>query len=159
MMRDGKPYSVTVRRELYTAILKSDGMKALESGLIAPLDATEAEMGHKMLAIKEERFAERVFSPHYPSDEKLYYPGFEIFVLRDPPQIVVGGSATSEVEALASAGNTIAQIMHFGCRSRGSRSRNYGARVQDQARPLLRASLSASMAAPRAPAVSPLGMT
>jgi C-terminal processing protease CtpA/Prc len=36
MMRDRKPYSVTVRRELYTAILERDGMKALESGLIAP---------------------------------------------------------------------------------------------------------------------------
>jgi C-terminal processing protease CtpA/Prc len=38
MMRDRKPYSVTVRRELYTAILERDGMKALESGLIAPLE-------------------------------------------------------------------------------------------------------------------------
>jgi C-terminal processing protease CtpA/Prc len=36
--RDRKPYSVTVRRELYMAILERDGMKALESGLIAPLE-------------------------------------------------------------------------------------------------------------------------
>jgi C-terminal processing protease CtpA/Prc len=91
LMRDGKLYSVTVQRELYTVILERDGMKALENGMIAPLDATEAEMSHKMFAIKEERFADRVFPSHYPNDEKLYYPGFEIFVLKDPLQIVVGG--------------------------------------------------------------------
>jgi len=91
LMRDGKLYSVTVQRELFTAILERGGMKALESGMIAPLDATEAEMSHKMLAIKDERFADRVFPSHYPNDEKLYYPGFEVFVLKDPPQIVVGG--------------------------------------------------------------------
>jgi C-terminal processing protease CtpA/Prc len=91
LMRGGKLYSVTVQRELYTAILERNGMKALESGMIAPLDATETEMSHKMLAIKEERFADRVFPSHYPDDEKLYYPGFEIFVLKDPSQIVVGG--------------------------------------------------------------------
>src|SRR5216684_6962401 len=91
LMRDGKLYSVTVQRELYTAILERDGMTGLESGMIAPLDATEAEMSHKMLAIKDERFADRVFPSHYPNDEKLYYPGFEIFVLKDSSQIVVGG--------------------------------------------------------------------
>jgi predicted metalloprotease with PDZ domain len=53
LMRDGKLYSVTVQRELYAAILERDGMKALENGMIAPLNATEAEMSHKMLAIKE----------------------------------------------------------------------------------------------------------
>ena len=93
LMRDGNLYSVTVQRELYTGILERDGMKALESGMIAPLDATEVEMSHKMLAMREERFADRVFPTHFPSDEKLYYPGFEIFVLKNPSQIVVGGIA------------------------------------------------------------------
>ena len=91
LMRDGKLYSVTVQRERYTVILDRNGKKALENGMIAPLDATEAEISHKMLAIKEERFADRVFPSHYPNDEKLYYPGFEVFVLKDPSQIVVGG--------------------------------------------------------------------
>jgi C-terminal processing protease CtpA/Prc len=91
LVRDGKPYSVTVQRELHSEILKKNGMKTLEGGMIAPLDATEAEMSHKMLAIQEERFVDRVFPTHYPNDEKLYYPGFEIFVLKNPSQIAVGG--------------------------------------------------------------------
>jgi membrane-associated protease RseP (regulator of RpoE activity) len=104
LMRDGKLYSVTVQRELYTAILERDGMKALESGVIAPLDATEAEMSHKMLAIREERFAYRVFPSHYPNDEKLYYPGFEIFVLKDPSEIVGGGIEMGPRRVLVSTG-------------------------------------------------------
>ena len=91
LVRDGKPYSVTVQRELHSEILKKNGMRTLEGGMIAPLDATEAEMRHKMLAIKEERLADRVFPTHFPNDEKLYYPGFEIFVLKNPSQIAVGG--------------------------------------------------------------------
>lgn len=91
LVRDGKPYSVTVQRELHSVILKKNGLKTLEGGMIAPLDATEAEMSHKILAIREERFADRVFPTHYPNDEKLYYPGFEIFVLKNPSQIAVGG--------------------------------------------------------------------
>jgi len=60
--------------------------------MIAPLDAgLRAEMSHKMLAIKDERFLIACSPRHYPNDEKLYYPGFEVFVLKDPPQIVVGG--------------------------------------------------------------------
>jgi PDZ domain-containing protein len=89
--RDGKPYGVTVQRELYAGILKCNGIQILEVGMIAPLDATEVEMSHKMLAINDERFADRVFPSHYPSDDMLYYPGFEIFVLKRPSQIAVGG--------------------------------------------------------------------
>jgi C-terminal processing protease CtpA/Prc len=91
LVRDGKPYSVTVQRELHTAILKKNGMKMLDSGMVAPLDATEAEMSQKILANKEERFVDRVFPSHYPNTEKLYYPGFEVFVLKNPSQIAVGG--------------------------------------------------------------------
>jgi PDZ domain len=104
LMRDGKLYSVTVQRELYTTILERDGVKALESGLIAPLDATEAEMSHKMLALKDERFADRVFPSHYPSDERLYYPGFEIFVLKDPSRVLWGESKMGPRRGLASTG-------------------------------------------------------
>lgn len=82
-----------MERELQSEILQKNGMKTLENGMVAPLDATEVEMSHKMLAMQKERFADRVFPPHFPSDEKLYYPGFEIFVLKNPSQIVVGGIA------------------------------------------------------------------
>jgi C-terminal processing protease CtpA/Prc len=91
LVRDGKPYSVTVQRELQSAILKRNGMKMLESGMIAPLDATETEMSHKIRAINEERFVDRIFPSHYPDNENLYYPGFEVFVLNNPFQIAVGG--------------------------------------------------------------------
>jgi C-terminal processing protease CtpA/Prc len=91
LVRDSKPYNVTVQRELHSVILKKNGLKTLKSGMIAPLDATETEMSHKIHAIREDRFADRVFPTHYPNNTKLYYPGFEIFILKDPSEITVGG--------------------------------------------------------------------
>lgn len=61
-------------------------MKLLETGMlastdagdmIAPLDATEAEMKSKIQALALDRFVDRVFPPHYPTNEKLYYPGLK----------------------------------------------------------------------------------
>jgi C-terminal processing protease CtpA/Prc len=91
LSRDGKPYNVTLQLELFTTILEKNGMKLLKGGEVVPLDTTEIEMDHKTLALQKERFADRVFPSHYPKDEGLYYPGFEIFVLKNPSQIAVGG--------------------------------------------------------------------
>jgi C-terminal processing protease CtpA/Prc len=91
LSRDGKPYILTLQLELYATILEKNGMKLLRSGMIVPLDATEAEMDHKTLALQKERFSDRVFPLHYPEDESLYFAGFEMFVLKNPPQIAVGG--------------------------------------------------------------------
>ena len=41
---------------------------------------------------KSRRIVAGVFYPsHYPKNPELFYPGFEIFILRDPAQVVVGG--------------------------------------------------------------------
>jgi C-terminal processing protease CtpA/Prc len=90
LVRDQKAFSVTVRRQPYATILERNGVKMLDVGMIAPVDATEAEMSHKIKRI-EEHIADRAFPLHYPNDLNLYYAGFEIFILKDPRQIAVGG--------------------------------------------------------------------
>jgi hypothetical protein len=44
-----------------------------------------------MLAFDGRRYVARVFPTHYPAASELFYAGFEIFVLRDPTQVTVGG--------------------------------------------------------------------
>ena len=48
-------------------------------------------MNGKLKAITQDRFVDRVFPTHYPSNEKLYYPGFEVLILKNPAQVVVLG--------------------------------------------------------------------
>lgn len=48
LVRDSKTYNVTAQRELHSVILKKNGLKTLKGGMIAPLDATETEMSHKI---------------------------------------------------------------------------------------------------------------
>jgi hypothetical protein len=80
---------VTVERVRSSILLANQREKALESGMVVPLDATEAEMNGKLKAITQDRFVDRVFPTHYPSNEKLYYPGFEVLILKNPAQAVV----------------------------------------------------------------------
>ena len=56
-----------------------------------PLDATEAEINGKLASITQDRFVDRVFPSHYPTNEKLYYAGFEVMILKNPAQAVVLG--------------------------------------------------------------------
>ena len=44
-----------------------------------------------MLAFDDRRSVARVFPTHYPSNPGLFDAGFEIFGLRDPTQVMVGG--------------------------------------------------------------------
>lgn len=85
----GKEIEVTSEFEKRSSILAKNGMKAL-SGAIVPLDTTQAEVD-RMLAFDGQRCLARVFPTHYPARPELFYAGFEIFVLRDPPQVTVGG--------------------------------------------------------------------
>jgi C-terminal processing protease CtpA/Prc len=91
LVHQEKPYVVTVRRVQSSMMPGNQRYKALQSGIIVPLDATEAEMNGKLKAITQDRFADRVFPTHYPSNEKLYYAGFEVLVLKNPAQVVVLG--------------------------------------------------------------------
>lgn len=93
LIRREKPYVVTVGREKSSVLLDQQHMKLLEIGveMIAPLDATEGEMKGKLQALALDRFVDRVFPSHYPSNEKSYYAGFEVLVLKHPTQVVVLG--------------------------------------------------------------------
>jgi C-terminal processing protease CtpA/Prc len=45
-----------------------------------------------MLSFDGHRFVGRVFMPtHYPRSPELFYGGFEMFMLRDPDQVMVAG--------------------------------------------------------------------
>ena len=112
VVRGGKSYQETVRRTRLSTLLQEQGEKILESGMIAPLDATEDEMKDKMLALKQERFVDRVFPTHYPTREKLYYPGFEILVLKNPSQLGMDvHQATISVAVMDSSGKLIMECI------------------------------------------------
>lgn len=44
-----------------------------------------------MLAFDGRRLVARVFPTHYPASPEVFYAGLELFVLRDPTQVTVGG--------------------------------------------------------------------
>ncbi len=91
LLRQEKPYVVTVRREQLSVLLDHEHMKLLEMGMIAPVDATESEMKGKEQALAQDRFVDRLFPYHYPANENLYYPGFEVLILKNPTQVAVLG--------------------------------------------------------------------
>src|SRR5215469_13172218 len=75
--------SKAVGREKMAVLLEVSHQKMVD-GVIVPLDFTEAEMQEKMKSLKTDRFADRAFPSHYPTDEKLYYGGFEVLTLKNP---------------------------------------------------------------------------
>lgn len=89
LSRAGKPYSVAVKREKLSAQLARDGKKMV-AGIIVPVDTTEAEI-QRMAEFDGSRISARVFPWHYPTDPEAYYGGFEVFVLRSPDELIVGG--------------------------------------------------------------------
>jgi C-terminal processing protease CtpA/Prc len=91
LARQEKPYVATVGREQRSMLPCNQRDKVLKSGVIVPLDATETEINGKLGSITRDRFVDRVFPTHYPSNEKLYYPGFEVMILKNPAQVVVLG--------------------------------------------------------------------
>ena len=44
-----------------------------------------------MVSFDGERIVTRVLPTHYPDNPEMFYAGFEMFVLRDPAQVTVGG--------------------------------------------------------------------
>ena len=96
IQRKGDVQVIKVERESrasvaqkFSAGLSSGGMK-LMSGVIVPVDTTQAE-ANSMLIFDSNRRVSSVFPLHYASDPELYSGGFEVFLLRDPAQAVVGG--------------------------------------------------------------------
>lgn len=90
LRRAKKEFNVVVEREKRSAIYKKAGMNII-SGIIVPVGTTQAEVD-RMRSLDDRRIVGRVFqATHYPRDPELFYGGFEMFILRDPVQVTVGG--------------------------------------------------------------------
>jgi S1-C subfamily serine protease len=89
LLRGGKEIEAVSERERRSWIFARNGQKTI-SGAVVPSDTTQAEVD-RMLAFDDRRLAARVFPTHYPANPELFYPGSEVFVLRDPAQVTVGG--------------------------------------------------------------------
>src|SRR5579872_1255909 len=86
------PYTVTVARIKASVLWERDGWKLGPDGSVFPKNATEAEMQRVSKMGPEPPPSEKVFPVgHYPANLDLYYPGFEIFVWKEPQQMTVGG--------------------------------------------------------------------
>jgi C-terminal processing protease CtpA/Prc len=90
-LRGEQQVSVVVNREKLSEVLRKEGQKVLDDGIIIPLDGTEEEFRNKFKTLTNDRFAARAFPTHYPENTDLYYAGFEIIVLRNPTQVAVLG--------------------------------------------------------------------
>ncbi len=87
---DGKNgrYTVTVSRIRASVLYEREGLKVGSDGRAYPKNATKAEI----YGVGPEPPAnEKVFPEHYPSNLELYYPGFEVFVFKEPKPMTVGG--------------------------------------------------------------------
>jgi C-terminal processing protease CtpA/Prc len=91
--RNGETYDCRIQRVAQEEILALNYLKAV-SGAVVPIDTTDAEV-RNMLNFDGRRIEERVFPLHYPSNASLFYAGFEIFILREPREVMVGGIETS----------------------------------------------------------------
>jgi hypothetical protein len=58
----------------------------------------------------QDRFLDRVFPTHYPSNEKLYYAGFEVLILKNPAQVVVLGIEDGPPRGPAPTGATLFRL-------------------------------------------------
>lgn len=83
--------AVISTREKRSVIFARVGKKLVQGGMLVPQDTTPAEL-ERDSAFDRTRKAGQVFRPtHHPADPDVYYPGFELFVLRNPAQVMVGG--------------------------------------------------------------------
>lgn len=87
--RAGKEVRTVSQRQKQSVIFANAGKKMI-SGIAVPFDATQAEIA-QTLNVQSRRIIRRVFPSHYPLNPEVFYGGFEIFILRDPAQVTVGG--------------------------------------------------------------------
>ena len=89
LWRSGKEIESVVGREKRSSIMARTGGTPIPAFSVF-LTAREAETERRLQF--GGRVVGRVFSPvRYPDNLEAFYPGFEIFVLRGPEQVAVGG--------------------------------------------------------------------
>lgn len=95
LIRDEKPYRLTVEREDIATVLQKDGWKVLGDGTLVRSDATDGEVKqlHEIEhALEDAEDRAVAFPGHYPVNKQLYYPGFEAFIWDKGNQVTVGGT-------------------------------------------------------------------
>ena len=90
LWRKGQEYEVRVGREKFSEILFRAGQRIVGAGVIVPTDATQAEID-RMVQFDPNRIVARVFPQHVPLNPDRFACGFELFVLREPEEVMVGG--------------------------------------------------------------------
>jgi len=83
-------YTVTVGRIPNSVVYERNGWKRGPDGSWYPKDATPAEM-QRISTMNGEPDTKVFATGHYPANQQLYYPGFEIFVWPEPQTTTVGG--------------------------------------------------------------------
>jgi membrane-associated protease RseP (regulator of RpoE activity) len=83
-------YTITVDRILNSSLYERNGWKRGPDGSLYPKDATLAEM-QRISKMHGEPAIKVFVVGHYPANQDLYYPGFEIFVWPEPQAMTVGG--------------------------------------------------------------------
>jgi hypothetical protein len=84
------PYTVMIGRIPDSVLYKRNGWKRGPDGSLYPEDATPAEM--ERISKMGPEPATKVFTVgHYPTNQELYYPGFEVYVWPEPKTMTVGG--------------------------------------------------------------------
>jgi membrane-associated protease RseP (regulator of RpoE activity) len=87
---DHGPYTVVVGRIKASSLYEKQGWKLGPDGSLYPTNATDAEM--QRVAKMRGEPSEKVFSVgHYHTNLGLYYPGFEVFVWKQPQPMMIGG--------------------------------------------------------------------
>jgi C-terminal processing protease CtpA/Prc len=91
VLRGDQEINALSQRERRSVIFAKVGKKLAKGGMIVPQDMTQAEVD-RISALDFSRQVGQVFLPtHYPANPDLFYPGFEMFLLRDPAQLMVAG--------------------------------------------------------------------
>ena len=89
MSRGLQRYQVSIEREPRSAVIAQTGYKE-DRGHVVPSNATTAEVA-AIESFDGSRIVSRVFPLHYPSNTDCYSGAFELFLLKEPSEVAVGG--------------------------------------------------------------------
>jgi hypothetical protein len=87
--RNSVEQEAVLERVRFSGILAGNRMKSVDDALV-PADTADEEV-RATNAFDVRRITGQVFPLHYPADPALYFGGFEVFVLKEPDEVTVGG--------------------------------------------------------------------